>query len=66
MDVPGRAATVGAMTSTALQNLFVALVVIAGLALTCRVAYRVAGGLLDAAPKPQQSAPVEESGRLAA
>jgi hypothetical protein len=52
------------MTTIALENIVTVVLIVAGLAAVCRLAYRVAGGLLDG--KAEQSAPVQEPERLAA
>lgn len=52
------------MTTTAFANALLVLVIVVGLAAVCRVAYRVAGGLLDVAQRP--SATLDEPERLAA
>jgi len=54
------------MTTIALENLLIVLFAVAALATVCRLAYRVAGGLLDPQPVPRRSAAVEEAERLAA
>jgi len=52
------------MTTMALANALLVLLVVVGLAAVCRIAYRVAGGLLHGEQRP--SAAVDEPERLAA
>jgi hypothetical protein len=52
------------MTTMAFANTLLVLLIVAGLAASCRIAYRVAGGLLDTERRP--SAALDEPERLAA
>jgi hypothetical protein len=52
------------MTTIALENALLVLLIFAGLTAVCRIAYRIAGGLLDA--DAEGSAAVQEPERLAA
>jgi len=58
------AADTRSMTTTAFANTLLVLLIVVGLAAVCRIAYLVAGGLLDGAQRP--SAALDEPERLAA
>jgi hypothetical protein len=51
------------MTTTLVLNLIAAIIIVGGLAAVCRVAYRVAGGLLD---RPSEAELPAADERLAA
>jgi hypothetical protein len=52
------------MTTMAFANTLLVLLIVVGLAAVCRIAYHVAGGLLDGGKRP--SAALDEPERLAA
>lgn len=54
------------MATTVLMNLAAAIFIVAALAGVCRLAHRVADGLLDPAPRPRQLPAAADDERLAA